>query len=282
MLRFGRLASSFGAIGVVVVLLLAVSLLPPDNSLHDVRSDGSINACVPTSYPPLVTGDPDRPGIDVELLKAVTGRIGVGLGLNTNDAIGRDINPRNWGLNRAQCLIVAGGVVDSTQTRSFLETSPSYARTGWAIVSQKPVGSLKGLNIGILTLVSGLDRIGLATYLQTSDAKYQVVRTPEELTAGIAEHRFDAGITEALLAGRLATDNKWVAAWMPPELARYNLVFGLWKGDLTLKRAIDQAFAELTADGTIARILASYAGTPLSDGNLRESGGVGAQDQRGN
>lgn len=265
---FSRWTSNFGAIGIVLVLLLAVTFLPPDNSLHEVQTQGSINACVPTSYPPLVTGDPNQPGIDVELLKAVTAKIGVALGLNTNDAIGRDINPRNWGLNRAQCLIIAGGVVDSAQTRSFLETSPSYAQTGWAIISPQPVGDLKGLNIGILTLISGLDRIGLATYLRSSGAKYQVVRTPEELAAGISEHRFDAGITEALLAGRLATDHDWIAAWMPPQLARYNLVFGLWKGDLTLKRAIDQAFAGLTADGTVARILASYAGTPLRESML--------------
>jgi len=269
MSQLSRWAGSFGAIAIVLLLLVAVSLLPPDNSLQDVKNSGSVSACVPTSYPPLVTGDTDKPGIDIELLKAITGRIGIGLGLNTNDAIGRDINPRNWGLNRAQCLIIAGGVVDSTQTRSFLETSPSYAETGWAIISQQPVGSLKGLNIGILTLVSGLDRIGLATYLQKSGAKYQVVRTPEELAAGIAEHRFDAGITEALLAGRLATDNKWIAAWMPPELARYNLVFGLWKGDLTFKRAVNQAFVGLTADGIIARILARYAGTPLRESSLR-------------
>ncbi|HEY4202593.1 MAG TPA: transporter substrate-binding domain-containing protein [Devosiaceae bacterium] len=262
----GGWGKNFISVGVVLVLLLAVSLLPPDDTLHEAEASGSISACVPTSYPPLVTGDPQKPGIDVELLKAITQRIGVGLGLNTNDAIGRDINPRNWGLNRAQCLVVAGGVVDSTQTRSFLETSPSYAETGWAIISPQPVGDLKGLNIGILTLVSGLDRIGLATYLRDKGAKYQVVRTPEELIAGIADHSFDAGITEALLAGRLATDNKLTAAWMPPELQRYNLVFGLWKGDLTLKRAIDDAFAALTADGTIAKIIASYAGTPLTDG----------------
>ena len=265
---FGRLASNFGAIALVLVLLLAVTFLPPDNSLHEVQVAGSISACVPTSYPPLVTGDDSMPGVDVEILKAVTAKLGVGLALNTNDAIGRDINPRNWGLNRAQCLIIAGGVVDSDQTRSFLETSPSYAKTGWAIVAPQPVGDLKGLNVGVLTLISGLDRIGLATYLRGSGAKYQVVRTPEELAAGIANHSFDAGITEALLAGRLATDNHWVGAWMPPQLARYNLVFGLWKGDLTLQRAIQKAFADLNADGTIAKILARYAGTPLTESAL--------------
>ena len=33
--------------------------------------------------------------------------------LSENRAMGRDFNPRNWGLNRAQCQVIAGGVVDS-------------------------------------------------------------------------------------------------------------------------------------------------------------------------
>ncbi|HEV7718474.1 MAG TPA: transporter substrate-binding domain-containing protein [Arsenicitalea sp.] len=260
---FSRLARNFTGIGVVLALLLAVTFLSPDNSLKDVQAAGTLGACVPPSYPPLVTGDVDRPGVDIELLKAVATHLGVGLSLNPNDAIGRDFNPLNWGLNRAQCQVIAGGVVDSDQTRSFLGTGPSYAETGWAILSPQDLAGLKGLNIGVLTLVSGLDRIGLANYLRSAGARVQVVRRPEELVAGIAEHRFDAGITEALLATRLAADNHWVAAWMPTEVARYNLVFGLWKGDVTLKRAINQAFADLTADGTIAAILARYAGAPL-------------------
>jgi ABC-type amino acid transport substrate-binding protein len=259
-----RLAGSFRGIGIVLVLLLAVTFLSPDNSLKEVQAAGSLGACVPPSYPPLVTGDADRPGVDVELLKAVAAHLGLGLSLNPNDAIGRDFNPLNWGLNRAQCQVIAGGVVDSDQTRSFLETGPSYAKTGWAILSPQPPTGLKGLNIGVLTLVSGLDRIGLANYLRSAGARFQVVRRPEDLVAGIAEHHFDAGITESLLAARLAADNHWVAAWMPTELARYNLVFGLWKGDLTLKRAINQAFADLASDGTIATILARYAGAPLN------------------
>lgn len=260
---FSRQTRDFGAIGLVIVLLLAVTLLPPDTSLSEVRAAATLRACVPPVYPPLVTGNADLPGIDIELLNAVAAHIGVTLSLNFNDAMGRDFNPRNWGLNRAQCQVIAGGVVDSNQTRSFLDTGPSYARTGWAMISPKPLTELGGLNIGVLTLVSGLDRIGLASFLRKADVQPQLVRRPEELVAGIAERRFNAGITEAMLATRLAADNGWAAAWMPPELGRYNLVFGLWKGDVTLKRAIDQAFADLAADGTIAAILARYEGAPL-------------------
>jgi polar amino acid transport system substrate-binding protein/cystine transport system substrate-binding protein/membrane-bound lytic murein transglycosylase F len=264
MTDYRRAVRNFSGVGIVLVLLLAVTFLPPDNSLKEVQEAGSLSACVPTTYPPLVTGDTDRPGIDVEILKAVAAHLKLGLSLNTNDAIGKDFNPLNWGLNRGQCQVIAGGVVDSDQTRSFLETGPSYAKTGWAVISPQPLGELKGLKIGVLTLISGLDRIGLATYLRGAGAQVQVVRRQEDLVAGIADHSFDAGITEALLATRVAADNHWVAAWMPPQLARYNLAFGLWKGDLTLKRAIDGAFADLTADGTIAGILARYEGAPLS------------------
>lgn len=258
-----RLAGDFGAVALVLALLLAVNFLPPDTSLKEVRAVATLRACVPPVYPPLVTGDAGRPGIDIELLGAVADHIGVDLTLNRNDAMGRDFNPRNWGLNRAQCQVIAGGVVDSIQTRSFLETGPSYARTGWAVISPAPLAGLRDLNVGVLTLVSGLDRIGLASFLRNAGVQPQVVRRREELVAGITDQRFDAGITEALLGAQLATDNGWTAAWMPPELERYNLVFGLWKGDVTLKRAIDRAFAELAADGTIDAILARYASAPL-------------------
>ena len=44
-------------IAVVLVLLLLVNFLPPDTSLSEVKAKGAIRACVPTAYPPLVTGD---------------------------------------------------------------------------------------------------------------------------------------------------------------------------------------------------------------------------------
>lgn len=252
------LLRNFGGLAIVLGLLVAVTFLPPDTSLSEVRAAGILKACVPPLYPPLVTGDPEQPGVDIELLEAVAGRLGVSLGLTQNPAMGRDFNPRNWSLNRAQCEVIAGGVVDSDQTRSFLETGLSYADTGWAIVSPDPVASLEGLTVGALALISGLDRIGLASLLRAEGATTRVVASADALVAGIADGTFDAGVTEAMLAGRLAAEHGWTVAWTPPQLARYNLVFGLWKGDLTLKRAIDQAFAELSADGTIAAILDRY------------------------
>ena len=253
-----RLARDLGGLVIVISLLLLVSVLPPDTSLGEVEAAGAISACIPTTYPPLVTSDPDRPGIDVEILRAVADHIGVDLLLSPNDAIGRDFNPRNWAVNRGKCQLLAGGVVDSTLTRSFLETGPPYAETGWAVVAPAPLGNVDGLTVGTLTLVSGLDRIGLSSYLRARDVVVRVVRSDKALVDGLASGKFEAGVTEANLARWLASENDLWVGRLPHELARYNLVFGVWKGDLTLKRKIVQAFHQLESDGTLAVILRRY------------------------
>lgn len=54
-------------------LLGAVYLLPPDTALRQVRAAGTLRVCLPPYYPPLVTGDQAKPGIDVDLLRGLRG-----------------------------------------------------------------------------------------------------------------------------------------------------------------------------------------------------------------
>jgi ABC-type amino acid transport substrate-binding protein len=260
------LARELGGFAVVLVLMLLVSFLPPDTSLSEVQADHALRACVPTAYPPLVTGDPAKPGIDIEILHAVADSIGVELVLNPNDAIGQDFNPGHWDVNRGKCQVLAGGVVDSTLTRSFLDTGPAYAETGWAIVAKAPLKDLRGRTFGALTILSGLDRISLASYLRAQGATVKVVRSAAELADGIASGALDGGVTESLAAGQMAADKNWWFAFLPPELPRYNLVFGLWKGDLTLKRKIVQAFQQMQSSGALAAILKRYGAAAMGQG----------------
>src|ERR1700704_3591271 len=150
--RFLPYAAIFGLLG-------GVYLLPPDTSLREVRKAGVLRACLPPDYPPLVTGDRDAPGIDVELLQALAKSIGVKLVITPNAAMGQDFNPRNWRVTRAQCEVLGGGVVVSPITKSFLETSPPYAQSGWALVGSKPSTDIQGQRVGVLTGISGLDRL---------------------------------------------------------------------------------------------------------------------------
>src|SRR6185503_12376720 len=121
-------------------LLGAVYLLPPDTSLAEVRKAGVLRACMPPSYPPLVTGDRDAPGIDVEMLHALAKNLGV-------------------------------SVVASPLTKSFLETTAPYAQTGWALVGPTLPADLQGRRVGVLTGVSGLDRLALSSYLRARNAE---------------------------------------------------------------------------------------------------------------
>jgi polar amino acid transport system substrate-binding protein/cystine transport system substrate-binding protein/membrane-bound lytic murein transglycosylase F len=253
---------TFGGLGLAAGLLLLVNVLPPDTALQEVRASGVLRACVPPSYPPLVTGDPEAPGIDVEILQAVAAEIGVQLSLNVNAAIGRDFNPRSWRITRAQCQVLAGGVIDSALTRSFLAVGPAHAVTGWAVLGPELPDGLEGREVGVLVNVSGLDRVALASYLRAHGARAWIVPTPADFEAAIAEGVVPAGITESLLAGSLARDHGWSVEMMPGDLPRYPVALGLWKGDLTLKRAVERAYRNLERSGRMEAILARYVAEP--------------------
>jgi ABC-type amino acid transport substrate-binding protein len=257
--NLGRLRGSLSYL-LIFGLLAGVYLLPPDTSLSEVRKAGILRACLPPSYPPLVTGDPAAPGIDVELLGAVAKGLELRLITNANNAIGQDFNPRNWRVTRAQCEVLAGGVVDSPITKSFLETSPSYAQTGWALVMPTAISNVAGRRVGVLTGISGLDRLALSRYLRAEKAEAMVVPNATEFARGLRENRFEIGVTERLLAGQIASREGFRVDWVSPDLPRYPVAFGLWKGDLTLKRAIVDRLERLRQDGDIAKIIARYLG----------------------
>lgn len=241
-------------------LLAGVYLLPPDTSLSEMRKAGVLRACMPPDYPPLVTGNRAAPGIDVELLQALAKSMGVKLVVSPNPAMGQDFNPRNWHVTRSQCEVLAGGVVVSPTTKSFLETSPSYAQTGWALLAPKLPPDIAGRRVGVLTGVSGLDRLALSRHLRARNAQLTIVPSAADLVQGLRDGRFDVGITEWLLAGQLAAREGWSVAWADAELPRYPVALGLWKGDLTLKRAIEHGMEELRRSGEMARIIGRYVG----------------------
>jgi ABC-type amino acid transport substrate-binding protein len=255
----------------ILGLLAAVYLLPPDTSLSEARRAGALHVCMPPVAPPFVTGDAKAPGIDVDILQALTRDLGLMLAPVPEPAMGRDFNPRAWHITRAACEVLAGGVVASPMTRSFLETSPPYAQTGWALIApQLPPspasggglgwGQLHERKIGVFTPPSGLERIALATHLRAAQAQVIILASAEALVAGLREGRFEAAVTERLLADQIATRENLVADWLPGDLPHYPVAFGLWKGDLTLKRAIEGGLERLAREGTVAAVLARYLG----------------------
>lgn len=247
-------------LGAVILLLVAASLLPPDTSLADRERAGVLKLCVPQSFPPLVTGDPAAPGYDVDLAQTIAAELGLRLQVNTLPSIGRDFNPRNWSLTRAQCDVIGGGVADSAQTRSFLQTVPTGIRTGWIGISATGQMPSPGAVVAVLPGTSGLDRVSLSSWLRSQGFRAQPVRSPEQLSQLLASGDAQAAITERFLVSGvdLGADG-FTPFWLEAGgFAPIATALGVWKGDQTLKRAVDAAMARLDASGTLETLRDRY------------------------
>jgi polar amino acid transport system substrate-binding protein/cystine transport system substrate-binding protein/membrane-bound lytic murein transglycosylase F len=258
-----RFVGDLITLAAIAALFGAVYLLPPDTSLAEVERAGVLRICVPSLYPPLVTGKPDAPGLDIELAGAIAERLHVRLIANANPAMGRDFNPRNWNVTRAQCQMLAGGVVVSDTTRSFLDTTPPHLETGWALFAAKLPGTLADAKLGFYSGLVGLDRIALSRFLQAHKARVEILASAEALAEGVRSGRLDAGISEALMARQLAGTIGAEVAWLPQPLPRYPVALGLWKGDLTLKRALFEVIGELQREGLTRELARRYAIAPI-------------------
>jgi ABC-type amino acid transport substrate-binding protein len=248
----------------IVVLFAILYLLPADTSLSQVSKSGILRICVPTLYPPLITGKSDAPGFDIEFAQAIAGRLGVRLVINTNPAMGRDFNPRNWNVTRAQCQMLAGGVIVSDLTRSFLDTTPPHLETGWALVAKKIPEKLDGLKIGFYSGLVGLDRIALSRFLQAEKVRIEIVASAEALSEGLRAGRIEAGVSEALMARQIAGTIDSQVVWLPEALGRYPVAYGLWKGDLTLKRRLFDIIIALDREGIAKMLAQKYRIAPIS------------------
>ena len=247
----------------IAALFGVIYLLPPDTSLAQLKQAGILRICVPTLYPPLVTGKPDAPGFDIEFAQAIAKRLDVRLIINANSAMGRDFNPRNWNVTRAQCQVLGGGVVVSELTRSFLDTTPPHLQTGWALVAATIPIKLQDVKVGFYAGLAGLDRIALSRFLQAQKARIEIVASAEALADGLRSGRFDAGVSEALTARQIAGTLGAQVAWLPETLGRYPVAFGLWKGDLSLKRRLIEVIDELESQGLTRELARRYKIAPI-------------------
>ncbi len=247
----------------ITALFGAVYLLPPDTSLAEVKRAGALSVCMPALYPPLVTGQPEAPGFDMEFVAAIAKRLGVKMLVNTNPAMGRDFNPRSWNVTRGQCQMLAGGVVASDATRSFLDTSPPHLETGWAMVAPQVPRRLDRVKVGVYSGLAGLDRLGLSRLLRAANAQVEILPNAEALTSALRSGSIEVGVSEALMARQIAGTLGLQVVWMPEPLPRYPVAFGLWKGDLTLKRRLAEVIDELEGEGLTRELARRYQIVPI-------------------
>jgi len=241
-----------------VALLFAVYLLPPDTSLSEVERTGTLTACLPPSRPPLVTEDPTAPGLEVELLEEIAREMGLRFRAVTVPAMGADFDPSLWRITRAHCAVIGGGTLDTVETRAFLSVTQPFAETGWVVIAKSADEAIGGKRAAVLANIPGADRLTLSRFLRDQDVSVSLVRTADDLTEALANGAADIGIADALFAQAVAGDIGFVTQDLPPPFRHEGLVFGLWKGDLTLKRAITGALQRIKDDGRLTALQAKY------------------------
>ena len=243
-------------------LLFALTFLPPDNSLADVQKSGVLRVCVPESMPPLVTNETSAPGYDLAMLDLIAKDLGVRLAINRNAAIGADFNPRNWRLTRAQCQIIAGGVVDNAATRGFLELLPTGLKTGWAVASANDMLSQGGGVLGVFPGPTALDRLALTRYLRAKNIRVLSASSVSHLEEMLKSGEVDGIISDRLTLSAMDLQDVEIAWVSETELGVFDLAFGLWKGDATLLRAVRKSEENLVQTG-LAEMLARQYDTDM-------------------
>lgn len=284
-------------LGTIFILLIAISYLPADTSLSQIKERGVLKLCVPASYPPFVTGDPEQPGYDIELVQAIAQKIGVRVTVNVLPSIGRDFNPRNWMVTRGQCDILGGGIADTVRTRNFMQTIPTDIKLGWMLLSPEGARPEQGDKLIVIPGNSGLNRLELSGWLRNQGLQVTALsmQAGEEhvvdqvfaaLRDGSAKGLVAENFTACSLLHKLNALNKQgeaknvTASWLlapenkptleyekisgnktnNAENESYSLALSLWKGDTTLKRAVENALWELGKSGKTAALRNFYMG----------------------
>jgi len=237
-----------------LVLLSTSSALP--RSLQAIADRGTLTLCANPDALPWASKTGAVSGFQVELAENLAKRLGVSL-------------TRQWVISvfqyrRVDCDLVFDAIASKgASVEGGLRLSRPYQRSGvvLAVRSASSVASLDGLaadhRVGVLvgSLVSmRLDKRGIAT-------------TPfvleHDLMEALASGEVEAAALTPVAIGwynrvHPQAPFRMIAAFADDPDLNWNLAVGMIGPDDKLRQQIDVALGEMLADGTIARIYASY------------------------
>ena len=229
-----------------------------DSGLKTVES-GKLIMSTNAAFPPyeMTTDDGSFAGIDVEIAQAIAGKLGLTLEIDD-----MDFDAALLAVQQGKSDIVMAGVSVTEKRLLVMDFSDSYA-TGVQVVIVKEGSDVTMDNLGEKMI--GTQR-GTTGYLYASDTPDNGGYGEDHVTA------YDNGMTavQALINGQVdcviidkAPALEYVASnpgltilegnWVEEQYA-----IGFAKGNTALKDAVNQALAELIADGTVQSIIDKY------------------------
>ena len=239
--RFGRPgwrpAGSTVFIALGLLSYLGLRQLPPDNSLAQVRSADVLKVCMPAQLPPYITASGDAvSGLEAGVLEQAAKSIGVPLGWNVQASWGTSADPVDWGVRPESCDVLAGGIVVNDETQALMQLLP-YRRTHWVLFSRSAAAPSK---LGVLSNHWGLNPEEVYDWADAKGLEFQSYEDAAQALSALNSGERDAVLTldgEAQWLQKHLPGSRIQALGLPP----HTLAIGMWKNNITLKRAMTAA-----------------------------------------
>jgi polar amino acid transport system substrate-binding protein len=256
------------------------------NSWNRIRERGELAVCMDPANLPYSSAKDDRPGLDLELARALAGQLHVKLRIKWLDvqretAVGE--------LLQHECDLVFGEAVadntvaDDQELAGKVVYSRPYYGTGYVLVERKEgprVQSLAELK-GSRSQRLGTEAGSVADYsLRQRGYHRRLFRNQLATLKALSDGDIDCAYLWANVGWtlRVSPDLKLhlVSNYVPED--HWNIAVAMCWGDDELKRHVDEALGALIADGTIARVLSKYHVpyyTPFQDSRRDAQGSAG-------
>lgn len=199
-------------------------------------------------------------GIDVDLVKAITGRLGLGADFRKTGDVFAD-------LAAGRCDLVASAVAVSDELKAKVDFTPAYFDVRQALLVRKgdeakykDWASLKGKPVGFprtaAALVYATDHGGEVTVRQFASGGEAVgALVGGQVEAVVVDH------PAALFSAKEGAGTAVAAVLDSDKEAMEEYALALPKDKPALKRAIESAMAQVRSDDSYRTILTNYLGT---------------------
>jgi polar amino acid transport system substrate-binding protein len=244
----------------IIGAAIALGALAPGNAmartLEEVKSLGAISMCANGDALPYSSKDPDKPGFQIELGRALAEGLGVALNVDW-------ILPRRRA-NVVNCDLMFDVVNDPAVHEGRLRLSRPYQKSGLALGLRndaEPITDFKelkkGQKIGIMvgSMASMvLNKAGKSTspYAFQSDM-LEDLQKGELYGAAVSAATMSYYVRQHPEAGL-----RLVNAFDDEPRLSWDVAVGMRKSDAALVDAINTVLDKLISDGTVTRIYAKY------------------------
>lgn len=218
------------------------------------------------AYPPFEYYDTDGVtpiGVDVELAYAIGEKLGCEVEMmNTAwDGIFAGLSKGDYDIVMSSVTITPERLVDFDFSDPYIENYQSINILAGSSTKPASPAELAGLKVGYQEDTTS--DIYLTTYIEKNGTEVETYEYATVMNAwdDLAAGRLDAVICDSTVATKYLAEGKYEQTWnqqSEPDAVPEQFAVCMPKGSTELQAAINEALAEIKADGTLDKIFATY------------------------